>query len=360
MRVTAARAQYCNCGLHVASQLRFILQNVMRQSVLNSIVVALPLVAFVALNRQFAPAQAKVWNIKDVQRPFASLKPSAMLRLGATADWVLITDDAVWVGSSKPDAVHRIDPGTNTEVATIGLPGEVCSGLEFGFGSVWIPLCGKHPALARIDAKSNVLAAVLPIAPAGAEAGITASSDSVWMVTDHNGTLSRINPRTNTVRQTVHIPAGSYNPVFSEGIIWITGFATNVLTVVDASSGNLLGSVPVGRKPRFLTAGGGSVWTLNQGDGTVSRVDAKTRKVTATISTGIPSAGGDICYGIKEIWTTVFDVPLTRIDPQTNAVLWQWVGHGGDSMRFGHNSLWMTDYKKGLLLRFPDSEVVQP
>src|SRR5438309_2266326 len=51
-----------------------------------------------------------------------------------------------------------------------------------------------------------------------------------------------------------------------------------------------------GRSLAFLLLGG-SVWTLNQGDGTVSRVDEKSRKVIATIQVGIPGAGGDIGYG---------------------------------------------------------------
>jgi len=29
----------------------------------------------------------------------------------------------------------------------------------------------------------------------------------------------------------------------------------------------------------------------------------------------------------------------------------QWVGAGGDSLRYGHGSIWMTDYKNGSLMR---------
>ncbi len=122
--------------------------------------------------------------------------------------------------------------------------------------------------------------------------------------------------------------------------------------------GKIIESVPVGPKPRFLTAGGGSVWTLNQGDGTISRVDEKSRKVIATIQVGIPGAGGDIGYGADSVWATVFDVPLTRIDASTNKVVRQWVGNGGDSLRYGFGSIWLTDYKKGLLSRFPAEEVL--
>jgi YVTN family beta-propeller protein len=192
------------------------------------------------------------------------------------------------------------------------------------------------------------------VGPAGLEGGITASSDSIWIVTDKNGTLSRIDPPTGKVRQRISIPPGSYNPLFTDGIIWITGFDSNVLTAVDASTGAVLVSIPVGPKPRFLAAGGGSIWTLNQGDGTVSRIDAESRKPTATIKVGIPGRGGDICYGVDSVWASVFGVPLSRIDVKTNKVLRQWVGRGGDSLRIGSDSVWLTDYHNGMLWRFTD------
>jgi virginiamycin B lyase len=293
-------------------------------------------------------------GVTDVQVPFGSLKPSATFKIGGTADWVLVTDDAVWVASTKPYSVQRIDPATNTVVAKVRLSGEACSGLAFGFGSLWVPVCGKKPLLARVDALTNQITAVLPIAPAGPKGGITASSDSVWIVTDKEGTtLSRINPATNTVRQKISIPAGSYNPLSSGNMVWITGFARNILTAVDASSGKVLAELPVGSKPRFLTSGGGSVWTLNQGDGSVTRIDVNSRKVTATIAVGIPGPGGDLGYGAGSVWATTFDLPLTMIDGQTNKVLRQWVGTGGDSLRFGHDSIWLTDYHRGLLWRIP-------
>ena len=160
------------------------------------------------------------------------------------------------------------------------------------------------------------------------------------------------------MRQKISISPGSYNPIFSDGVVWITGVESDVLTAVDGASGKVLESIPVGRKPRFLTAGEGSIWTLNQGDGTVSRVDEKSRKVIATIQVGIPGAGGDIGNGADSGWATVFDIPLTRIDATTARVVKQWIGKGGDSLRFGFNSLWITDYGKGLLCRIPESQLL--
>jgi virginiamycin B lyase len=291
-------------------------------------------------------------GVREVQTPFANLKPLATFKVGEAADWVLITGDSVWVAGAKPDSIQRINPATNKVVANISLSGEACSGLDFGFGSLWVPVCGERPSLVRIDAATNTVAAILPVGPAGAEGGIAASADSIWLVTDKQGTLARIDPANETVRQKITIVAGSYNPIFADGLIWITGVESKTLIAVDASSGRIVATIPVGPKPRFLTSGGGSVWTLNQGDGTISRVDATRKTLTATISVGIPGQGGDICFGADSVWATVFDIPLSRIDSKTNKVVRQWVGSGGDSMRVGFDSVWLTDYRKGLLWRF--------
>src|SRR5215467_15463237 len=156
-------------------------------------------------------ANAPKPGVMGVQVPFASLKPSVTLKIGGTADWVLVTNDAVWVAGSKPYSVQHIDPITNRIVAKIALPGEACSGLAFGFASVWVPVCGKKPALVRVDAQKNAIIATLRVPPAGPEGGIATSTGSVWMVTDTSGTLNRIDPLTNGVRQKISIPPGSYN-----------------------------------------------------------------------------------------------------------------------------------------------------
>ncbi len=297
-------------------------------------------------------------GIKEAQSAFATLTPVATIKIGKTADWVLIASDAVWVASTTPYALHRIDALTNKIAVSVELPGEACSGLAAGFGSIWVPVCGKKPALIRVDEQKNEIVATLPIPPAGPEGGIATSADSVWMVTDKNGTLGRIDPQTNRVRQRVSLPPGSYNPIFSNGVVWVSGFESNVLTAVDAATGNILASVAVGPQPRFLAAGAGSIWTLNQGDGTVSRVEERTRKLIATIPVGIPGYGGDIAYGGGAVWPTVFEVPLTKIDAETNKVVRQWIGKGGDSLRCGYGSIWITDYKKGLISRIRLGDIV--
>jgi YVTN family beta-propeller protein len=292
-------------------------------------------------------------GVPAVQVKMTELKPANTFTLGGSPDWMALTDDSVWISNARLKKVQRTDPAKNTVAGEVTFSGAPCSGLVAAFGSLWVPICAKSGgSLARVDLKTGKIISTLPFAPGESEGGITASQHSVWIVTDNNGTLLSIDPTTNQMKAKISVPAGSFNPLFADGLIWVTGNASNELAVVDPASAKVLAKIPVGPKPRFLTASDGAVWTLNQGDGSVTRVDTKTKKVVATIAAGIPGPGGEICSGAGSIWTTVFDIPLSRIDAATNKVVKQWTGPGGDSVRFGFGSIWLTDLRKGLLWRF--------
>jgi streptogramin lyase len=277
-----------------------------------------------------------------VRRSMADVHPDATFAVEGQPDWMVVTDDAVWVTSSNVNHVVRLDAATNrpTLVVTIDKP---CSGLAAGFGAIWVPSCGAH-TLVRVDTQTGEIAAEIPAGPADSEGGVTTGDGSVWIVTSKEGLLVRVDPQTNKVVAKIAIPSGSYVPAFAGGAVWITSTEHNVLTRVDARSNQAVDSIPIGPQPRFLTIGAGSVWTLNQGDGTISRVDMKTNRLVTTIAAGIPGTGGEIAFGEGSVWATVFEVPMTRIDPESNAVVQQWAGPGGDSIRLGHGSIWLTDF----------------
>jgi hypothetical protein len=56
----------------------------------------------------------------------------------------------------------------------------------------------------------------------------------------------------------------------------------------------------------------------------------------------------------------VSGTPLTEIDATTDRVLHQWVGPGGDSLAFAYGAIWVTDYKNGLVARYPLRSLVSP
>jgi streptogramin lyase len=289
-------------------------------------------------------------TLSSDERGVATLHP-IVLRVGGTPDWLAVTPGAVWVANDALKAVQRISPTGKRVEATVLVPGEPCSGLTYAFGSVWAPICGAHPGVARIDPERNVVTKFLPIAPALSEGGITASPDSVWLVT-REGVLARIDPDRNRIRQTVAIAQGSFNPLYSGQVVWVTGGTTNTVIAVDARSGQVIATIAIGSKPRFLTAGDGMLWTLDQGDGSISKIDMKRKELVALIPADIPGGGGDISYGGGAVWASVIGVPLTRLSVQCNELA-QWLGRGGDAVRFGDGAIWLTDYHNGRIFRIP-------
>lgn len=280
-----------------------------------------------------------------VKREMSAITPASVFTVGGTPDWQVVTDDAVWVANGPLNAVHRLDPKTNQVAATVPTGKKPCSGLAAGFGSIWVPNCGDK-TLSRVDVNTNSVVATIPVGPADSEGGIATSPDAVWMLTSQESKLSRIDPNTNAVVAEIDVPEKSASCLYGDGAIWITTPAANKLTRVDPKTNKVTDSIEVGPRPRFQTFGAGSVWTLNQGDGTVSRVDTTTRKVIATIEVGIPGNGGELAFGFGHVWATVFQIPVSEIDPALNKVVRQWVGPGGDSIRVGHESVWLSNLRE--------------
>lgn len=279
-----------------------------------------------------------------VQRPLDTLIPKVIYPVPGTPDWSVMTRDAVWVSSARVNHVVQLLPATGKVGLTVDVP-RPCSGLAYGFGSVWVPSCGKH-MLERLDETTGKVTAEIAADPANSEGGITIGDGAIWMVVKPS-TLARIDPATNAITSEIQLPSGSENPAFGDGSVWVASFGHDKLLKVDPRTSAIVATIDIGPKPRFLTIGAGSVWTLNQGDGTVSRVDMATGKLVATIELGIPGEGGEITYGANSVWTTLFDYPLTQIDVTTNKPVRQWKGKGGDGLRFGFGSLWLSNLLQG-------------
>jgi YVTN family beta-propeller protein len=282
-------------------------------------------------------------ELKAVQHPMSELNALAKFSIPGSPDWVAI-GDSVWISNNPKSNISELDAKTNQVGAVITVATKPCSGLAIAFGSVWVPICSDG-SVQRVDPKSQKIIASIPSGVANTEGGITAGAGSIWMPSDAAGVLSRIDPGTNKVVSKISIPSGSFTAAFYGDAIWITSTKNSLLTRVDAKTEKVITSIPVGPTPRFLATGLGSVWTLNQGDGSVSRIDPATNKVSATIEVGVPGGGGDIAVGEGAVWVTANGKPLSKIDPATNRVVTQYVGKGGDALRVGLGSLWLSNHE---------------
>lgn len=282
-------------------------------------------------------------ELKSVQHPMSELHAIAKFSIPGSPDWVAI-GDSVWISNNPKNNISRLDAGANKVDAVIAVAKTPCSGLAIAFGSVWVPICSDG-SVQRVDVMSQKIVASIPSGVANTEGGITAGAGSIWMPSDAAGVLSRIDPATNKVVAKIPISPGSFTAAFDAGSVWITSTKNNLLTRVDAKTEKVVATIPVGPTPRFLATGLGGIWTLNQGDGSVSRVDPATNKVAATIEVGVPGPGGDIAVGEGAVWVTAIGKPLSKIDPATNRVVTQYVGKGGDALRVGLGSLWLSNHE---------------
>jgi virginiamycin B lyase len=298
-------------------------------------------------------------GVKEVQKSMELIQADAVFPVPGVPDWTAASPDGVWVSNKPKNSISKLNARTNQVVATVTVGEKPCSGIAYGFGSLWAPNCGDN-TVSRVDNKEAKVVATIPVGPANSEGGIDCSKDAVWLATGQAGDkVVRIDPKSNKVVAEVAVPEGSYTVDFGEGAIWVTSTKTSVVSRIDPKANKVTDTIPVGPQPRFQTVGEGFVWTLNQGDGTVSKIDPKTRKVVATIPVGIPGGGGEISAGGGAVWITVFQIPISRIDPKTDKVTHQYAGPGGDAILYAHGSVWLSNLREQNIWRIDPAKIIQ-
>jgi YVTN family beta-propeller protein len=145
-------------------------------------------------------------------------------------------------------------------------------------------------------------------------------------------------------------------PVFalgggSGGSVALAGVDANAVGTVDASTGKIVASVPVGTTPGSVAFGEGSIWVTNADDHSVSRIDPRTNAAVQTIQVGSGPAGVAVCGGF--VWVANnLDGTVSKIDPRTNsAVDTKQVGGGPRGVACGEHGLWVANASDGTLTR---------
>jgi virginiamycin B lyase len=235
-------------------------------------------------------------------------------------DWLALAGGSVW--TAVVGGIRKIDAATGRVDGLVPVDDAVCLAMDVGFDSLWAGGCDKHQ-LHRIVPSSGLLFTPpidLPIAAIQQESSIAAGEGGVWVVsTDHR--LVRVDPVTNRADPDPWpLPEGAAAARAGLGALWVTVTPTDSLLKISPADPRTSQAIEVGDAPRFLAIGEDAVWVMNQGDGSVSRVDA-TGMVVATIPVSdAPIQGGDIAVGGGSVWVRTEQDLVVRIDPRTNAV----------------------------------------
>ena len=93
--------------------------------------------------------------------------------------------------------------------------------------------------------------------------------------------------------------------------------APNSVVAIDPKTNKIVAAIPVGNGPAAITTGLGSVWVVNAGEQTLSRIDPTTRTATRI---GSPVGPTSVAVGGGALWVATSDHKLARVDPATRAV----------------------------------------
>jgi YVTN family beta-propeller protein len=118
------------------------------------------------------------------------------------------------------------------------------------------------------------------------------------------------------VAATIPVGTGPVDVLVSQGAVWVANAAQGTLSRVDPATNTVTTTIQVGRDPVRLAAGFGSIWVANNTEQTISRIDARTGQPLATIPTPTQPAN-QLAVGAGSVWA-IAGYSLLRIDPTTN------------------------------------------
>jgi YVTN family beta-propeller protein len=192
-----------------------------------------------------------------------------------------------------------------------------------------------------------------------APAQVAAGSGSLWVVSPSSETVSRIDPATEHVVQTIDVGGGPSGIAYGGRAVWVANSLDGTVSRIDPGTNRVVATIPIGNIPTAVAAGFGSIWITNAGDLSVTRLDARTGRPLKTIPTG--DVGRGIAVGPDAVWVSDDATGrVSRIDPRTNEVTDRvTAGSGASALAFGSGALWVANRLAGTVSRIDPHAAVE-
>lgn len=261
---------------------------------------------------------------------------------------------SVWVSDASGGQLLRVDPTTGEAEVAAKLDDTPCE-ITVAYGSLWVvtqsgyvdrinPATGEQVARVRVGSGSYQ---------------VMATPGALWVSNRGDGTLTKIDPRTDKAVDTVRTPGVQPGGmVFASGSLWIgddTTGSRNLLRM-DLDTGALEKVRSGGTRPAYLAEVDGDVWVSNYNDGSVSHIDGRTGRLVATVETGTsPVNLKPGPAGTTEVWVPDdLDNTVTRIDARSDQVIDTYQLEGGPAVvRAVGDDIWVTLFSAGAIARIP-------
>ena len=125
----------------------------------------------------------------------------------------------------------------------------------------------------------------------------------------------------------------------------------NSVALVDPQTLETVAAVPVGNTPTATAASNRWIWVVNSNDGTgtISRIDARTRRVASTFSVG--GTPRSLVSAFGSLWVGTTEGRVARIEPDTDLIEKSWtLPNAGKSTAFAadHGAGWLAAGRNGV------------
>src|SRR5581483_2897121 len=112
--------------------------------------------------------------------------------------------------------------------------------------------------------------------------GIAVGHGSIWVTNAGDGTITRLDSKDGSRNDTIDVHSPVHGIAYGANSLWVTDPVGNGVIRVPVSSPSATIRIDVGSGPSAIAFGGGRAWVANNLDGTVSRIDPATNRVTGT------------------------------------------------------------------------------
>jgi streptogramin lyase len=199
---------------------------------------------------------------------------------------IVVAENAVWICSQQnEESAHliKIDPDTNRITSVIPTQGD--ANVAVTPGAVWVD--ENAGGLLRLDPDTNNVLATIRLPGRPYSAGfLTGGPLGVFLANSYDGTVLRVDPTTNTVKQIADLGRYAGELVELDGSLWVNAGST--LVAIDPNTGAVVRTIA--RSVRDIVSDGSSLWASTNGP-EVLRIDPRTGQVvTVTLRTGVKFA----------------------------------------------------------------------
>ncbi len=253
-----------------------------------------------------------IWEMEDsgvlLQIDPRAHRVTRSIAVGVAPGDVAVGEGSVWITDENSQTLLRVDPQYGA-ITRIRLPASGLSapgtggGVAVGAGSVWV--AQGLSRVTRISPVSGQVESSLAVANAR---GVAYGDGAVWVASGDLGTLTKIDPGTDTVAATTRVGPWICCVTVGGGYVWA---ANNDGIWKLSPSGRILGTIPTPSQTGNISFGDGALWVANDIAGTVTRIapgtDATREYHIGHLLTGIGVEGRIVAVSVHPIAADLLD-----------------------------------------------------